>query len=120
MKYAAWIVALSLSCAGCATSPATQSELAQGKRLFDGGYYKRAMTQLLPLAANGNAEAEYAVGYLYYYGYGTTQDTDSGYFWIKRSADQHFQPAVDALTMIGKPQNTNDNLAAPTADKAVN
>lgn len=84
----------------CAISPATQSELAQGKRLFNGGYYKRAMTQLLPLAANGNADAEYAVGYMYYYGYGTPQDVDSGYFWIKRAADQQFQPAIDALKLM--------------------
>lgn len=109
MKYAALILALAFTCTGCATSPATQSELAQGKRLFDGGYYKRAMAQLLPLAANGNAEAEYAVGYLYYYGYGTTQDTDTGYFWIKRAADQHFQPAVDALPMMAKPTTNASN-----------
>src|SRR3990167_5075516 len=68
-------------------SPATMSELEQGKRLFQDGYYKRAMQQLLPIAVDGNAEAQYAVGYMYYYGYGTTQDTASGDFWIRRSAE---------------------------------
>lgn len=104
MKMRCFLLLLFFTFSGCAMSPATQSELAQGKRLFNGGYYKRAMTQLLPLAADGNAEAQYAVGYMYYYGYGSTQDVDSGYFWIKRSADQKFQPAVDALKLIDAPK----------------
>lgn len=81
-------------------SPATQSELALGKRLFQDGYYKRAMEQLLPLATEGVMEAQYAVGYMYYYGYGVPQDTASGNFWIKRSADQNFEPAIKALAII--------------------
>jgi hypothetical protein len=86
------------------TTPATMSELAQGKRLFQEGYYKRAMEQLLPLAAEGNMEAQYAVGYMYYYGFGAAQDTDSGYFWIKRSASQDFKPAINALAIMNQEQ----------------
>lgn len=100
MKQFVYLLLCALMLSGCNPSPATQSELANGKRLFDGGYYKTAMKQLLPLAANGNAEAEYAVGYMYYYGYGTIQDTDTGTFWIQRAADQKFQPAVDALGLM--------------------
>ncbi|HTM63461.1 MAG TPA: hypothetical protein VL360_03045 [Gammaproteobacteria bacterium] len=85
-------------------SPAMKSELAYGKQLFKDGYYKRAMQQLLPLAAEGSMEAQYAVGYMYYYGFGVPQDTDSGYFWIKRSADQRYEPAINALVMIQKEQ----------------
>ncbi|HEX4044358.1 MAG TPA: hypothetical protein VHZ76_01665 [Gammaproteobacteria bacterium] len=92
-----------LSLAACGTpSPRVASELQQGKRLFEDGYYKRSLQELLPLACDGNAEAQYAVGYMYYYGYGVPQDTDVGYFWIKRSADQHFLPAEKALSMMGK------------------
>lgn len=88
-------------------SPATRSELEQGKRLFKDGYYKRAMQQLLPLAAEGNMEAQYAVGYMYYYGFGTTQDTESGAFWIQRSANQGFQPAAQALIVMHQEQMKN-------------
>jgi len=95
---------LSFLLMACATthmrSPLVSSELAQGKRDFEAGYYKRAMHELLPLACNGTPEAQYAVGYMYYYGYGVAQDTDVGYFWIKRSADQGYQPAVKALGYI--------------------
>lgn len=88
------------ACATTHTSPATLSELQQGKRDFDAGYYKTAIHELMPLACDGNAEAQYAVGYMYYYGYGVAQDTDLGTFWIERSAHQGYQPAVLALKSI--------------------
>jgi TPR repeat protein len=95
---------LSLLLMACSTmkmvSPSVASELQQGKRNFNAGYYKKAMHELLPLACDGNAEAQYAVGYMYYYGLGVAQDTDVGHFWIKRSANQHYKPAVKALQMI--------------------
>jgi TPR repeat protein len=78
------------------------SELAQGERDFTQGYYKKAMHRLLPLACDGNAQAQYAVGYMYYYGLGVAQDTDVGYFWISRSAQKHFLPAQEALNTIQK------------------
>ncbi|HVE43613.1 MAG TPA: hypothetical protein VNC84_00550 [Gammaproteobacteria bacterium] len=79
---------------------ANESAVQQGQRYFEQGYYKRAMHTLLPAACDGNAKAEYAVGYMYYYGYGVGQDTDVGYVWIQRSAHQHYQPAVTALNMM--------------------
>ena len=95
------ICLLSLSLTACATtSLKTRSELQQGKRYFEAGYYKRTMHQILPLAVDGNAEAQYTVGYMYYYGYGVAQDTDVGYFWIKRAADQNFPPAIKAMKLM--------------------
>lgn len=85
------------------TKPITlkeQSELEEGKRLFEDGYYKRSMRFLLPLACENIPEAEYAIGYMYYYGYGVTQDMDVGYFWIKRAADEGYISAQKALPII--------------------
>ena len=97
------ISVLLLFLTGCATTkPKTSPQLIQGKHYFVEGYYKRSLCSLLPLAADGNAEAQYTVGYLYYYGYGVTQDTEVGYFWIKRSADQHYPPALKALALIAE------------------
>ena len=110
---------LSLSLLACTTmkmkSPADMSWLAQGKRDFENGYYKRAMQELLPLACDGNAEAQYAVGYMYYYGYGVSQDTEVGTFWIRRSAKQHYEPAMTALAMIEsqKPARLHQNERWP-------
>lgn len=84
----------------CVTSPKMSQELEQGKMNFIAGNYKQAFHELLPIAAKGSAQAEYAVGYMYYYGYGVSQDNDSGIFWMQKAAAQNFEPAVKALEMI--------------------
>jgi len=97
------ICLLSLSLLACAAGnipPGEISELQQGKRYFDEGYYKRAMHELLPIACDGNPDAQYAVGYMYYYGLGVAQDTDVGHFWIQRAANRRYVPAIRALQMI--------------------
>lgn len=97
------LLAVTLSLAACSsTSMLSQQELARGKTNFESGLYRDAFHQLLPPATEGNREAQYAVGYMYYYGYGVAQDTETGVFWIQKSADQHYQPALDALTAIRK------------------
>jgi TPR repeat protein len=106
----AFLSVFSLLLAACATtySPQVTSELQQGQRDFNSGYYKRAMHELLPLACDGNAEAQYAVGYMYYYGYGVTQDIDVGGFWIERSAKQHYKPAIQAKELISRENTKHD------------
>jgi TPR repeat protein len=95
-----------MSCASMHTSTThslrATSELEQGQRYFKDGYYRKALHVLLPLACDGVPEAQYAVGYLYYYGFGVGQDTDTGYFWIKRSADKGYQPAIVAMQTMEK------------------
>lgn len=105
------IVFLSLNLISCATptkldgtvyymTPQEGSLLQQGKKYFVEQYYRKAMKILLPLACNGNPEAQYAVGYMYYYGYGVTQDTEVGFFWIEKSAAQNYEPAIRALPLM--------------------
>jgi len=84
------------ACAG----PRMAQELQAGKMSFEAGYYKEAFRQLLPLAVKGKAEAQYAVGYMYYYGYGVAEDAESGMFWMTKAAEQHYLPAVKALQLI--------------------
>lgn len=80
--------------------PDYQSYIQESARLFNQGYYKRAKMLLYPLACEGVPQAQYAIGYMYYYGYGVTQDTDVGFFWIKRAADQKYPPAMQAESII--------------------
>lgn len=80
--------------------PGTASTLQHGKELFNEHRYKEAMHDLLPLACDCIAEAEYAVGFMYYYGYGTPQDTEVGTFWIRRAARHGYKPADVALKTI--------------------
>lgn len=83
----------------CASSIDTQ-RLQGGKVSFMSGDFKSAFHQLLPLAAEGIPQAEYGVGYMYYYGYGITQDNESGIFWMNKAATAHYAPAIRALAAI--------------------
>jgi TPR repeat protein len=85
---------------GCAHKD--QLELASGKYYFEKGYYKHAMSDLLPVAVDGDKDAQYAVGYMYYYGYGVTQDPAVGQFWIERAARNGSKKAAQALVMIDR------------------
>jgi septal ring-binding cell division protein DamX len=87
------------ACAG----PKMAQDLQSGKSSFENGYYKEAFRQLLPLAAMGKAEAQYAVGYMYYYGYGIPEDCESGVFWMMKAAEQNYPPAVKALLVLKHP-----------------
>lgn len=77
-----------------------QQELKYGKIQFEDGNFKGAFHRLLPIAYEGNREAQYAVGYMYYYGYGVARDEESAVFWLKRSAHQHDALAQQALKLI--------------------
>lgn len=90
------LCALLVSCATGANSQILQA----GKRNFAAGEFKTSFHQLLPLASEGNADAQYAVGYMYYYGFGVAQDAESGIFWMEKAAAKHNPRAEKALQLI--------------------
>lgn len=103
-----FIVIISLGLQACASTKSYQN-LQQGKSTFESGDYQQAFRQLLPLAANGNAEAEYAIGYMYYYGYGVPEDSQTGLFWINKAAEQHYPPAIKAAVILRKNVHTPEH-----------
>jgi len=96
------IIMMGIILCACATSANMSQQFKQGKYSFQSGYYQEAFHELLPVAVNGNPEAQYAIGYMYYYGYGVPEDTESGIFWINKAAEQHYEPAIHALDLINK------------------
>lgn len=100
MKFASYfIVGFSLLVlVGCATTDATK--LCQGKKAFSQEQYRCAFETLMPLAAKGNADAQYAVGYMYFYGKGTIEDPDLANNWIRKAAAQGQLDAVRALEVM--------------------
>lgn len=99
IRFIFFIIVASLCLQSCASHRMSQ-ELQQGKKSFDAGDYKQSFHTLLPAASNGDPEAQYAVGYMYYYGYGVPQDSESGLFWMHKAADQRYEPAMKALSLI--------------------
>ena len=100
------------------TSVILSQELTLGKIDFEEGNYNKAFHQLLPIAVAGKPEAEYAVGYMYYYGYGVNQDSESGLFWMGRAAEHHYLPAIQALELISyrssQPCDVHANVVPPS------
>lgn len=105
---------LLLACASARMAEEVQS----GKAAFDSGDFKRAFVQLLPLAVKCSPEAQYAVGYMYYYGLGVEPHKESGIFWIKQSAEQMYRPAIKAIQMIEK-NKYQPEVALNTSQKEI-
>jgi DamX protein len=102
----------------CASTRISE-QLQSGKISFEDGNFKSAFHKLLPLASEGNAEAEYAVGYMYYYGYGTAHDEESGIFWMKKAAEQHYQPAIQALSIIKQNKVSTEPTQQLSAERSI-
>jgi TPR repeat protein len=72
----------------------------QAKRLFAEQNYNEAARLLLPLARQGHLEAQYAVGYMYHYGYGLPRNEKESTRWITLAAARGNAKAKQALQLI--------------------
>jgi TPR repeat protein len=101
-----------ISAYGCTThrppnAPEPMASMSQAKAAYDAGNFAEAAEMLRPLAENGNADAQYSLGYLYFYGKGVPEDRAQGTFWIRKAAEQKQPLALRALQQINREeQNT--------------
>lgn len=87
----------SLGLTACIFNPLN---LREGIRSFEVQDYRQAFIRLKPLAEQGQADAEYAVGYMYYYGQGVVEDRQKAVYWIKEAAKQGQSDAKEALVKL--------------------
>lgn len=73
--------------------------LREGIQSFKAQDYRRAFIRLKPEAEKGQPDAQYAIGYMYYYGQGVVEDRKKAWFWINMAA-QLGQPDAIAATKI--------------------
>ena len=78
----------------------TQHQFQIGQASFQQQNYLDAYKQLLPLAEKGNADAQYAIGYMYFYGKGVKQDPYEAKKWMQLAAAQNQALAIQALSVI--------------------
>jgi septal ring-binding cell division protein DamX len=71
--------------------------LAKAKVAFSRKNYTESTAYLRPLAERQSQEGMYALGYMYYYGYGVEANPTVAEKWIRASADQGYEPALHAL-----------------------
>lgn len=89
-----------LALAGCAStppSPGSPERFEQGREAYMTGDYSRAFELLLREAEEGNPDAQYTVGYMYYQGQGVQQDEQAALRWIQTAANNGSRRAVQAL-----------------------
>src|SRR5215469_9394049 len=66
-------------------------------RAFDKGDYAGALDELLPMAKQGNAEAQCELGIMYANGKGVPQDYTEAIKWYRLAADQGYSTAQFSL-----------------------
>ena len=84
--------------AGCAISNGTS--LREGIKSFQIQNYRQAFILLKPEAKKGQADAQYAVGYMYYYGQGVVEDRKKAWYWINCAAKAGQPDAIIAVKIL--------------------
>jgi TPR repeat protein len=88
--------------AGCSTTPDDgamdpETVMKEAHKAYAAEEYDRVFSLVLPLAAAGNADAQYTLGYLYFHGLGTEKSETQAMNWIQRAAIQGHAKAQKAL-----------------------
>ena len=65
-----------------------QAGLAEGVAAIGKGDFKLAQLELQPLAEQGNADAQFNLGLMYFNGTGVQQDDQTALKWFRLAADQ--------------------------------
>lgn len=74
--------------------------LREGIQSFKTQDYRKAFIRLKPEAEKGQPDAQYAVGWMYYYGQGVVEDRKKAWFWINMAANLGQQEAITALKIL--------------------
>lgn len=75
--------------------------LREGISSFKAQDYRSAFIRLRPEAVKGQPDAQYAVGYMYYYGQGVVEDRKKAWYWINRAAEVGQPDAIVAVRILG-------------------
>ena len=73
------------------------ADLKKGATAYKDGDYAAALREWKPLASQGNANAQFFLGNMYYKGIGVPQDDGAAYKWFKKAAEQGLTRAQNNL-----------------------
>lgn len=76
-------------------------DLQEGIRSFQVQNYRQAFIRLKPEAEKGQPDAQYAIGYMYYYGQGVVEDRKKAWYWITTAAKAGQPDAQQAVKILG-------------------
>lgn len=102
--YGVAVIALTALMTGCQHPPTSDSTQSNHKPSCSSNPYLMkygcSIQKVQSAAENGSADAQYALGYMYYYGIGTVKDRQTAELWIQRSAAQGQPLAKKAWSLI--------------------
>lgn len=78
------------------------SQLNEGIASFKMQNYRQAFIRLKPEAAKGQPDAQYAIGYMYFYGQGVIENHKKACCWIKKAAVSGQPDALVAMKILAK------------------
>ncbi len=96
-------ILLLLFLAGCSTTPDEDRlqdpkfVMEEAHRAYAAQQYDKVFHLVFPLAASGNDQAQYTLGYLYFNGLGVTKSETQAMNWIQRAAANGNKKALQAL-----------------------
>ena len=76
------------------------ADFEEGLEAYRAGDFTRAMSEWLPLAEQGVAEAQFNVGLLHFHGSGVEQSYAEARVWYERAADQGYGRAQYDLAVL--------------------
>ncbi|MCF6281054.1 MAG: SPOR domain-containing protein [Candidatus Polarisedimenticolaceae bacterium] len=114
-----WLCTTTLLLTGCATTPDYSDNEARfdaAKEAFLKSEYIKAVHLFEPLAIRGYSQAQYTLGYLYYYGLGISQNSEVGKRWISSAAAKGDPLAIEALALISKETLATEKAETETVE----
>lgn len=76
------------------------TDLEVAKRHFENKSFELAISELKNLAAKGEPEAQYMLGYMYFYGQGVDPDREQAYLWFEKAAAKNHRSSQIALSTV--------------------
>ncbi len=84
------------------------ADFVTGEQFFRDGNYTSAYSAFLPSADAGDARSQYYVGYLYYYGFGVSQNFKKALEYLTASADRN---NANAQSLLGYMYDRGEGVA---------
>ncbi len=115
------VVALS-GCSGTAeVKPATNNagqsaQFMKAKAAYLAFDFAVAFPLMLKEAGIGNQDAQYAVGYMYFYGQGVGVNYEESLKWIRKAAEQGNSKAFKALAIVNAKRTSSNNTQKSEAE----
>lgn len=97
------LLTLGIVLSACATTTSRTVNFTQAQEAYQQGNYRQALLDLNTLAVQGDREAQYALGYMYYYGQGTKPNVDLARGWFQQAQAKGLTKAKKALDTIDRP-----------------